>query len=318
MLTICLPVFNGEKTLGDTLNSLFPILGDAVKLVIVDDCSTDGSRTILSDLEHPNVSVCFNELNLGMDENFLKCAELSDTRYVWFFGQDDYLKLEEGRLLINYIQNCSADFVSCDYDKYDVATSMLTERYIESNIQRKELKSIFQEFDNLEHYSQYFRIPPTFLPATIINREVFLKGEHLDLLDTNYVQLGRLIVNSEGKCYHFAKSIVRGDIPDDGWQTIGFKRLSIAIGKLLVLKYSTKYKSWNLRRRFYWREIVVFWLTVPKTLIDLNTTNYSIVEPRLLRLGRSHFWLYRLFLFIGLGKRESWAFKFYHLLRAVK
>lgn len=318
MLTICLPVFNGAKTLSKTINSLLPLLTNDVKLLIVDDCSTDESREILRAYNNPFISVYLNDVNVGMDENFKKCVELSESGYVWLFGQDDYLHLDAGRLLVNYLQHSSVDFVSCDYDKFDVATGILQRKYIAARIQKRATVLKFQEFDNLEHYSRYFKLPPTFLPATIVDREVFLRGDHLQLLETNYVQLGRIIVNSDGKCCHFSKSIVRGDIPNDGWQTIASKRLNIAIGKLLALKYSTMKRSRTLQCRFFWREMLIFWFTIPKTLVDLDSEDYNVVESRLIRLGKPYLYFYRFLLWLGLGNKEKLIYKFYLFIREIK
>ena len=63
-LSVIIPVFNEEDTLEELLNRVLEV--DVEKeIIIVDDCSTDGSRKILESLDNDMVKVLYQEKNQG-------------------------------------------------------------------------------------------------------------------------------------------------------------------------------------------------------------------------------------------------------------
>ena len=74
-LSICIPVFNGEEFIKDTVDSLIlQAEKNKVSLVIIDDNSTDNSFKILSRYheDHSIISLIKNDSTIGMDKNFSK------------------------------------------------------------------------------------------------------------------------------------------------------------------------------------------------------------------------------------------------------
>ena len=78
-LSIVIPVFNEKNTISELLNLIDAVeLPDIKKeLIIIDDCSTDGTREILKNIEHKNM-IIFKEKNEGkgaaVKEGFMKAA----------------------------------------------------------------------------------------------------------------------------------------------------------------------------------------------------------------------------------------------------
>ncbi|MCE9612707.1 MAG: glycosyltransferase family 2 protein [Lentisphaerae bacterium] len=67
-LSIVIPVYNECQTIRDLVGRVLAVdYGIEKELVLVDDCSRDGSREVLKALqgEHPDWKVCFHEVNLG-------------------------------------------------------------------------------------------------------------------------------------------------------------------------------------------------------------------------------------------------------------
>jgi glycosyltransferase involved in cell wall biosynthesis len=67
-LSIVIPVYNEASTIEDLVGRVLKVeMGVETELVLVDDCSTDGSRDILERLatEHPDWQVVFHEQNQG-------------------------------------------------------------------------------------------------------------------------------------------------------------------------------------------------------------------------------------------------------------
>jgi len=65
-LSIIIPVFNEIDTLDEILKCVQAVdLPFAREIILVDDCSTDGSREILKQLQHDNIITIFHKVNQG-------------------------------------------------------------------------------------------------------------------------------------------------------------------------------------------------------------------------------------------------------------
>ncbi len=79
-ISVVIPTYNGEKLLRDNLPSVIDAIeswGGDYELIVVDDCSSDGSRAFLASL--PQVQVLVNQANMGFSRS---CnAGMLATRY---------------------------------------------------------------------------------------------------------------------------------------------------------------------------------------------------------------------------------------------
>ncbi len=68
------------------------------EVIVVDDCSSDGSYELAQKFqrEHDKVSIYRNETNLGITGNWNRCIELAKGKYIVILHQDD--ELREGAL----------------------------------------------------------------------------------------------------------------------------------------------------------------------------------------------------------------------------
>ena len=73
-VSVALCVYNGERFLRDQLDSLLAQEDVELEVVIVDDCSTDGSLALLREYaaRDPRIRVVANEKNLGHLNSFAK------------------------------------------------------------------------------------------------------------------------------------------------------------------------------------------------------------------------------------------------------
>ncbi len=65
-ISVVIPVYNEEKTVAETVNRVLAT-GIPSEVIVVDDGSQDGTRTILKDLQrhYPQVKIFFHEKNMG-------------------------------------------------------------------------------------------------------------------------------------------------------------------------------------------------------------------------------------------------------------
>lgn len=92
-VSIIVPNYNHESFLKDRLNSIFNQSFQDFEVIILDDASTDNSKTILKQYEdHPKVShLIFNSENSGSPfKQWVKGIKLAIGEYIWIAESDDY------------------------------------------------------------------------------------------------------------------------------------------------------------------------------------------------------------------------------------
>jgi glycosyltransferase involved in cell wall biosynthesis len=65
-LSVIIPVYNEKNTIEEIIHRVLNVeIGLEKEIIVVDDCSQDGTREILEELNHPNIKVCFHSKNQG-------------------------------------------------------------------------------------------------------------------------------------------------------------------------------------------------------------------------------------------------------------
>jgi glycosyltransferase involved in cell wall biosynthesis len=92
LVSIALPVYNGEKWLAQAISTLIKQTYENVEIIIVDDCSTDNSQKICEQYaaRYSQITFVKNEINLGAQRNFEKILHLCSGKYITYACQDDY------------------------------------------------------------------------------------------------------------------------------------------------------------------------------------------------------------------------------------
>lgn len=90
-LTAVMSVYNGEKFLAKTIESVLAQTYADFKLVIIDDGSSDGSIKIINSYAEKNkrIRVLRNEKNMGIVYTRNRCFNESDSEYIAIFDHDD-------------------------------------------------------------------------------------------------------------------------------------------------------------------------------------------------------------------------------------
>ena len=91
-VSICIPVYNAEKTITSTIQSVLDQTFQDWELIIVDNCSTDNSVAIVKQFTDSRISFFQNEANCGMVNNWNKCLEKTNTDYIQLLCADDELE----------------------------------------------------------------------------------------------------------------------------------------------------------------------------------------------------------------------------------
>ncbi len=111
-VTTIIPVYNGERFLGATLRSVAQQTRLPDRLVILDDCSTDGTCELVNRFrqEHPEIQCELkkNESNQGLFRNLNRTLEFAaDTDYLHILLADDLVLPHFLSTLVSVLRNAS-------------------------------------------------------------------------------------------------------------------------------------------------------------------------------------------------------------------
>jgi len=91
LVSICIPTYNGEHWLYESIGSALAQTYAPLEIVIVDDRSTDDTLEIARSFRDPRLRIEVNSRNLGIVGNRNESIKLSKGDYIKFLFQDDLL-----------------------------------------------------------------------------------------------------------------------------------------------------------------------------------------------------------------------------------
>lgn len=109
MVTVAIPVFNGENFLESAVLSVIQQSHPVNTIIICDDASTDNSRLVIKSLQKQFsdklIKYYCNPSNIGYPSNWNKCFEYCETKYLLILHQDDMLKPFTVKRLFEFLEN---------------------------------------------------------------------------------------------------------------------------------------------------------------------------------------------------------------------
>ena len=115
-VSVIVPNYNHARFLPKRIDSILNQTFQDFELILLDDCSTDDSRSILSSYAgDPRVRIEFNKVNSGSTfKQWNKGVQLARGKYIWIAESDDYA---DERLLKRLVGRLDAEprgiFVNC-------------------------------------------------------------------------------------------------------------------------------------------------------------------------------------------------------------
>lgn len=126
-ISIVLAAYNGEKYLKQQLESFCYQTRFPDELVIVDDCSTDSTPTILKEFQNKapfKTIILRNTENIGSTKSFEKACKEITGDWVLFSDQDDYWKKDKIEIFTQEISK-SDDSIGLIYSDYEIVDENL-------------------------------------------------------------------------------------------------------------------------------------------------------------------------------------------------
>ena len=89
--SICLPSYEGDSVIEETINSILSQSFTNFELIIADDKSRDNTEEVISKIKDERIRFSKNEKNLGYSKNLELCRTEATGDIIYLMGQDDIL-----------------------------------------------------------------------------------------------------------------------------------------------------------------------------------------------------------------------------------
>lgn len=90
-ISVCIPVYNGESTVEETIKSVLGQTFEDFEIVIVNDCSRDQSSEVVKSIKDKRIRYYLNEKNLGCGSSLNECVKRAFSDLLFYVCQDDLL-----------------------------------------------------------------------------------------------------------------------------------------------------------------------------------------------------------------------------------
>ena len=112
MISVCMATFNGEKYVGEQLDSILANIGPSDEVIVSDDGSTDGTIEILSGYSLNDGRIrLVNGPHRGVVANFSSAISLSRGEYVFLSDQDDLWRHNKVTRVLSVFNATNCDLV---------------------------------------------------------------------------------------------------------------------------------------------------------------------------------------------------------------
>lgn len=112
LVSIVLPVYNGEKYLKKSINSIINQTYKNWELLILDDCSTDSTSIIAKDFEKKDSRIKYykNNINLRLPKNLNRGFSLANGNYLTWTSDDNMFLPDAIEKMVNKLKTDKTDF----------------------------------------------------------------------------------------------------------------------------------------------------------------------------------------------------------------
>ena len=150
-ISIIVPVYNVENYLEQCLTSLVEQTIEDKEIIVIDDCSSDGSINIINKYKnkYPKIiRVIENSSNQGVSEVRNLGISLARGKYIGFVDGDDFVSKYMYEIMYKFADEYDLDIVACRYkrDKFEI----INDNYDFDNINDVYKSIDFSEKNNIE------------------------------------------------------------------------------------------------------------------------------------------------------------------------
>lgn len=203
---ILLATYNGEKFISQQIDSILSQTYSNFRLLISDDCSTDGTRKILQEYKAKDsrIELFFQGKNLGVIKNFEYLLKKVENKFYMLSDQDDIWKENKIQRSIEKIINSESDLVYSDLEVVDENLNVIYESYWK-------LKGIYRKIKKYNNFNALY-LNNFITGCTLISKKEFIKyilplpEESKFVLHDYWISL---VVSQKGKISYIEEPLIK-------------------------------------------------------------------------------------------------------------
>jgi glycosyltransferase involved in cell wall biosynthesis len=150
--SVCMATYNGEKYVERQLQSILDQLTDGDEVIVVDDCSTDGTVTVVRGLHDPRIVLESNDRNRREVYSFSRAISLARHQYIFMSDQDDIWLPGRVRLMTRALQTSLLATTNFDWVDRDERPLQLSHDGVLPQDSHRHLKNIADIFAGKTNY----------------------------------------------------------------------------------------------------------------------------------------------------------------------
>ncbi|CAD6491931.1 MAG: Glycosyl transferase family 2 [Candidatus Argoarchaeum ethanivorans] len=140
LVSICIPTYNVEKTIAETLNSIIDQTYKNLEIVISENASTDNTLSLLDKFNDPRIKIYRTSKTIIAEQNFSRCIELATGDYIAIFHADDLYNPDMVEKQVQAFQdNSSVGAVFTMADHIDIHGEIIGEHKLPLELKGKQI-----------------------------------------------------------------------------------------------------------------------------------------------------------------------------------
>jgi len=104
LVSVIMPAYNAEKYIGEAIESILHQTYENWELIIVEDCSVDGTRAVIEQYRDDRIKVIYNDSNKGIAETTNHGVDVANGKYIALLDDDDVAELDRLEVQIDYLE----------------------------------------------------------------------------------------------------------------------------------------------------------------------------------------------------------------------
>lgn len=132
LVSIVMAAYNAEAYIEATIRSVIAQTVSSWELLVIDDCSNDGTRELVGTLAQDDPRICLicNEVNKGTAASRNRALDIAEGKYVAFLDSDDLWYPEKLEKQIRLLEQTGADLCYTSYRVMYLDKEGVTKDYI--------------------------------------------------------------------------------------------------------------------------------------------------------------------------------------------
>ncbi len=115
LISVIMPSYNTGKYISESIKSVLAQTYENWELIIVDDCSTDDTESVVKSFEDPRIIYIRNEKNSGAAVSRNRALQEAKGKWIAFLDSDDLWLPQKLELQLNFMRENNYAFTFTDY-----------------------------------------------------------------------------------------------------------------------------------------------------------------------------------------------------------